>query len=801
MTNSRKRLAGWPVVMTLAFVLVASVSAIQAQDPPVVVNVEVSGNQMPGGTVTATATVQINDGSTVQSFSWTQVEGLATPLTGANTATVTATLRGRPGYRAHLVELLQEPPVTAAELPPNVPVPPGEFVAGLQNRFEVVGLVPFTLEEAGLIVLEVEVVTTSGTYHGEAEIHTALPWKTGPGIRNVPINVPVLLNGKVQDGYDWALTEVPAGSGASLAGAGSRNPEFTPDVAGIYTVDVTDQGAGEPVEIVIYAGTWRGVIVGVEEDGTPIADELCTGCHRPGFAPDVFPEWAGTGHAQAFTENLNGRPFFPNRCYACHAVGYTEGVTNNGADDVADYHAFSESGLAGNPDPGNFAEMIDRFPQSAKRVNIQCENCHGPNSSEPGLDTLAHGWMADVVGEPRVSLAAEVCGQCHGEPLRHGRFQQWQVSAHSNFELAIDEGESGNCSRCHTANGFLTWLPVLLGDEEGDPLDNIEVSWTAEETFPQTCVTCHDPHDIGTTTGIETDARVRISGNTPELIAGFQVFGAGRGAICMTCHNSRRGLRNDEVFAAEYLGTSESVRAPHGSAQTDVLMGENAYLVNTGIRGSHSLVADTCVMCHMESTPPPDILSYNQSGTNHTFFAAPDICGECHGEVFNANALQSIVEAVLGDLKQRVENRILAVLEEQIAAGNTLDLNGVELTTTDSIAGLDFGESRGQQAVTLIFDDDSEVGPVRLSTIDIVRPEPMAPVPFYIVAGEDLLKAGWNYNLVNNDGSRGVHNPSFVLEVLDASRDAVGGRPGGPRVTFPTDSIALEARVLGSPGD
>jgi len=795
MMKSRNRLGGWPVVTTLALALVSSVSAIQAQDPPVVVSVEVSGNAVLGGTVTAMATVQIEDGSTLQSFAWKQIEGIPTQLTGTGNATVTAHLRQRPGYRAHLVELLQEPPVTAAQLPPNVQVPPGEFVAGLQDRFEPVGLVPFTLEEAGLIVLEVEVTTTSGKYHAEAEIHTALPWKPIPGLRNVPIGVPVLLNGKIQDAYDWVLTEVPSGSNAALSGAGSRNPELTPDVPGIYTLDVTDQATGEPVVIVLYAGTWRGVIVGEEEDGTPVADELCTGCHRPGFAPDKFPQWAATGHSRAFSDNLNTSSHFSSNCYACHMVGYDPGVANGGADDASDYHAYSQSDLVGNPAPGNFAEMIERFPESAKRSNIQCENCHGPASSEPGLDTLAHGWMADVVGEPRVKLAAEVCGQCHGEPLRHGRYQQWQVSAHSNFELAIDEGESGSCARCHTANGFLTWLPILLGEKDGDPLDNIEVTWTADEVYPQTCVTCHDPHNLGTTTGIDTDARVRISGNTPELIAGFQVFGAGRGALCMTCHNSRRGLRNEEVFA-DYAGTSESVRAPHGSAQTDVLMGENAYLVNTGIRGSHSLIADTCVMCHMEATPPPDILSYNQSGTNHTFFAAPDICGECHGEVFNANALQSIVDAVLADLKGRIEDAILDLMTEQIAAGNTLDLDGLVLTTTDDIAALDFGESRGQQSVTVTFDDDTVVGPLRLSTIDVVRPTPMGPVPLYDVASEGLLKAGWNYNLVNNDGSRGVHNPSFVLEVLDASRDAVGGRPGGPRSTFPTDSLGLAARKL-----
>jgi hypothetical protein len=790
MRESANRPARWLVVTFLAVALGSTASVLPAQDSPVMVSIDVSGNAVPGGTVTATATVEITDGSTVQSFAWMQTGGAAATLSGAGTATVTATLGNRNAYKGHLFELLDEPPVTAEQLPPNVPLPPGEFAAGLRNRFELVGINPFALEEAGLVVLEVEVTTTSGTYHAEAEIHTGLPWRTTLGIRNVPIGVPILVQSKEQDSYDWTL-ELPTGSAATLLNAASRHPEFTPDVPGIYTLDVTDQASGEPVRIVVYAGTWRGVIVGQDEDGRPVADELCTGCHRPGFAPDIFPEWAQTGHAEIFTDNLNTSSHYSTSCFNCHMVGYDPTINNGGADEAPDYQNFLNAGLLSNPSPDNWTTVLNQFPATAREANIQCENCHGPASSEPGLDTLAHGWMADVVGEPRISLSADLCGSCHGEPLRHARFQQWQVSGHANFELAIDEGESGNCARCHTANGFLTWLPTLLGETDKDPLDNIEVTWTADEIYPQTCVTCHDPHNIGTTTGVGTNARVRISGNTPDLIAGFQVFGAGRGAMCMTCHNSRRGLRNDAVYA-DYVGTSEVARAPHGSSQTDMLMGENAYLVNTGVRGSHSLIADTCVRCHMEATPPPDILSYNQGGTNHTFFASPDICGECHGEILNAESIQSIVVAVLDNLEGLIEDRWMEVITEQIAAGNAIDIgDGVVLDDAADLAGiarLVLGESRGSQALTFVLADDTEVGPVALASIDVIRPAPMPTIALSDVGDEGLLKAGWNWALVTNDGSRGVHNPRFALQVLDASRDAVGGAGrGGPRATLPPE--------------
>ena len=47
----------------------------------------------------------------------------------------------------------------------------------------------------------------------------------------------------------------------------------------------------------------------------------------------------------------------------------------------------------------------------------------------------------------------------------------------------------------------------------------------------------------------------------------------------------------------------------------------------------------------------------------------------------------------------------------------------------------------------------------------------------YQVADEAIVKAGWNYHLGNNDGSRGVHNPSFAFDVLDSSIAALNALP------------------------
>ena len=39
--------------------------------------------------------------------------------------------------------------------------------------------------------------------------------------------------------------------------------------------------------------------------------------------------------------------------------------------------------------------------------------------------------------------------------------------------------------------------------------------------------------------------------------------------------------------------------------------------------------------------------------------------------------------------------------------------------------------------------------------------------------GQTIAKAGWNYFLLHGDGSGGIHNPTFTLNVLNASINAL----------------------------
>lgn len=236
----------------------------------------------------------------------------------------------------------------------------------------------------------------------------------------------------------------------------------------------------------------------------------------------------------------------------------------------------------------------------------------------------------------------------------------------------------------------------------------------------------------------------------------------------MTCHNSRNSERNDAAMPV----TDD--RVPHTASQTDVLMGENAYFVKVGQRSPHSLIEDTCTGCHMVLSPPPAEFSRQGAGTNHGFEASSDICTSCHG-AFTGGTLDDAVHGGLEELKAAIEEAIAKEIVAQTSAGNTVTLvkmgpdeSDVNITNGSSVTAVEFNETHGRLAMNITV-DGVVYEHVRLARDTEVAGDTLIGSD----AGQLIAKAGWNYFLIEGDGSEGVHNPSFTLEVVSASTDAL----------------------------
>ena len=226
------------------------------------------------------------------------------------------------------------------------------------------------------------------------------------------------------------------------------------------------------------------------------------------------------------------------------------------------------------------------------------------------------------------------------------------------------------------------------------------------------CVTCHDPH-VGEAGG-GNEAQLRALGAVevvyaPGLTPGDpevpRMEGYGAAQTCAQCHHARRDATN--VSGQINSGTSRF--GPHGSPQMDMFIGAGSYEIPNYVydrEHSHQNIDDACVKCHMVR----EVLLHGelQDHSFHTF--TPDVgnCAPCHTgiEDFDIGGLQTTIHGKLDQLAVLAGYADWATLEATIGADN----------------------------------------------------------PAMASWQREAIYAGV---FVSNDGSHGVHNPEYALDLLD----------------------------------
>ena len=339
---------------------------------------------------------------------------------------------------------------------------------------------------------------------------------------------------------------------------------------------------------------------------------------------------------------------------------------------------------------------------------------------------------------------------------------QWAKTGHANRELArLDatvetRGETAaHCGRCHAEQGFLAWLPQLnrgnpglITKPDGSPADVrylTNLGLTKFSVRPVTCNTCHN-----------SDFTLRVTRSTAVLPAGFRAVGVGAGAQCMTCHNSRNGA------VAYNLPDPRRYSAPHTASQADVIMGKNGFFVppaEATISPHATFIGDSCVTCHVR---------FNK--TSHTFQAPKDVCARCHGADVTAARVQEGVETQLHEVEQAIVAKILA---RKAAFAKIRDWNPKTDVYTDNVAvegaqitDMHLTEIHGQIGIRFKTSAGREFHSQIGSVMD-------ASGKSVIATGDVIIRAGWNFFLIEGDDSFGIHNPRFARTVLLATLDAL----------------------------
>lgn len=440
----------------------------------------------------------------------------------------------------------------------------------------------------------------------------------------------------------------------------------------------------------------------------------CVDCHNP--------------HVSLHPGNPDRAQGLVNRCENCHldaVQSYARSALPHYADGVtciechmakADWSAYASGTYEGdvhshvmviNTDPT--ASMIASGGSTANpylTVEYTClkAGCHNPAVAE---NTKA--WAASNAGQVHPSAAGDAasCFTCHsddpntlGGALLAAR-AQYDQSAHGTGETYNENrlgGGSTTCERCHTHEGFVarvTGVPAV-----GDRFTRIG------------CFTCHQPHTTGT-------LELRVE-NAVTLANGTS-FDKGNADICASCHQSRRN-------AATYVTNNVSLTThwgPHGSPQSDMLLGTNAYEYDgyEYDNSAHTNVTGRgCLNCHMAGSA--------QGTGGHAFYMANEEAGfDNTGGCNTALCHDGDVEDFDYDGKQTEVAGLMSELE-------TLLINAGLLTVIDE----------GGDPV----------------------PEPTDGM---VVTNADSSGALYNYLFVKNDHSLGVHNTAYAVGLLQSAID------------------------------
>lgn len=748
-----------------------------------------------GKTATLTATASSPTGSTL-TYAWANntATKIGSVAAGTDPKTATATLP----TLADATKLRTEGGVET------------QYVSAykLPDRLEVLSIVPDT---RGAVSVGVTVTDGRGQKATASASLNAASIQTG--LRNVALGQRVYLNSGHDGTNAWTLTTKPAGSTATLDGATTRTPSFVGDVKGKYTFTESTK------TLDVYVGDWKGAITGGTGSTpetlavTPASD--CKVCHQGSMGPDQFTKWAKTDHAVMLAKGLTGAngTSYSGSCIGCHTVGYDVGVTNAGFDDTAKTATWTYP--KGDYTPTNWATLSTSKPTVARLAGIQCENCHGPNDGDAHMSALAGGmWSSAAPKYPReytnvrVSYSAELCATCHASGTGHHLYSEWNTTnaagvGHSSRKGALDYGAragslNNHCGRCHAAQGYVQYAEQLKAGNPGNlAVSGTAAGVTADNVEPITCSACHDAHEKN------NPNQLRFYGNTPMLASGFEVHGAGKGAQCMTCHNSRNGTYVLSGATKTYLhedvetyngGAPPGYSAPHMAAQTDVFAGRNAYFIGgTGTISKHASIEDTCVGCHMANNPSTHLSHGTANPNSHEFRIAEGkmgtLCANCHSKSVNGEGTQAQVEFLMEKLAAKMGEAVKAKINAEGAAKITVtawdevtDLYSAPIQIDPSVTpvtSVGHEEVHGQvgfilnfaapmsiqfgSGTTAVTKSVSKFG-FQLGTLK----NGAGTTALFPLTGT-LVKAGWNYYLIHGDGSHGIHNPSFAFQVLNAT--------------------------------
>ena len=550
------------------------------------------------------------------------------------------------------------------------------------------------------------------------QLPSGSPWNLASGLRAIGKGTrsyfQVDTTGSGQTGApSWTLTSRPIGSNATMENLdGNFTNSITADVVGEYVVTATvgSQSASDTV----FASTYYGV--------SSYPDAGCF-CHPN--AVSIKSGWQNTLHATIFTQGVTGNlevehgmGAYAGSCIKCHTIGYQTDAQNNNFYNLARATGWDTTWYQGLPyyngdywiTTGDTSVYHTLTAEQRAMGTIGCESCHGPS--------FDHKLTADKkkIG---VSMDAAVCNQCHDGSSRHSLGTYFNSSMHAT----LPQSEPAyNCQPCHTGAGFVYYM------EHGKDTTGIRAVWdpNTDGMTKISCQACHDPHSSANPYQLRT-----MSLRGDSLRNGYVIPAGLRnktGNLCANCHFSRYRTQDKvKPNSPPYFGFVDRY-GPHGNPQADMYFGTSGYQFGdesfTGLM-THAGLEGGCATCHMQDRVRSGntLPNHSFSMTDTTFgFRAVTVCKNCHGDIEDFNDVRAFYDYDRNGMIEGVQTEIAGLLAQLKSRLPQDPLTGEPVTRTKD---------------SLLIKNN-----------------------FSAVAGI------WNYYIVVNDGSMGIHNTKYAVALL-----------------------------------
>ncbi|PJA98153.1 MAG: hypothetical protein CO128_08805, partial [Ignavibacteriales bacterium CG_4_9_14_3_um_filter_30_11] len=319
------------------------------------------------------------------------------------------------------------------------------------------------------------------------------------------------------------------------------------------------------------------------------------------------------------------------------------------------------------------------------------------------------------------TISPDLCSYCHDSGIHHFFGEQYDNSIHA---IGTHQFTNTACGLCHNGQGFIEYVK---GGKVG-------LTQSLPENLKIACATCHDPHNA------TNEHQIRTISVTFQN--GYQPQNAGTGALCINCHKSRRDAVS---YTDDYLNNLSTNYGPHHSTQGDMLFGTNTvtFGINFPSSAHKGATTNACVDCHMIDT------GTNPDGTikligSHTLNMKDPKTGVDNVTACAQTGCHASFGTKFSDKKFYVNGSA------------DLDQNGTVEGLQKEIEGL-----LHRLALLLPPVGSATVNPINTSTLTKV-----------------VAQAFYNWDMVTEDRSLGIHNPAWTYSVLAASIMQLDGTTG-----------------------